>query len=119
MSRFRERMARADARIDRAFAEEMPAIIFVAGERRAITVIFESPDAPVALKGGGEILDQAPAFSSMTEEIAGLKKYAEVRVNDEYFWVTHIGADEMGRTRVTLGKGRRGNQLPDPEHWSQ
>ncbi|STA77340.1 hypothetical protein [Citrobacter koseri] len=51
MNRFRERLARADARIDRAFAEEVPAIISVGDEQRPVAVIFESPDAPVSVPG--------------------------------------------------------------------
>ncbi|WP_170932156.1 hypothetical protein [Citrobacter freundii] len=38
-------MAKADARINRAFAEEVPACLQTGEGPRLVTVIFESPDA--------------------------------------------------------------------------
>ncbi|HBN5194547.1 TPA: hypothetical protein L3F01_005250, partial [Citrobacter freundii] len=55
MSRFRERLAKADARINRAFAEEVPACLQTGEGPRLVTVIFESPDALSGVPGGGEI----------------------------------------------------------------
>lgn len=118
MNRFRERLARADARIDRAFAEEVPAIISVGDKQRPVTVIFESPDAPVSVSGGGEIQNHAPAFSAMTADIAGLEKHHCVEINGTAYRVTHVGADEEGRTRVTLAYGAPGKVQPDINKWS-
>ncbi len=53
MNRFRQRLLKADARISRAFAEEVPAVLSIGSELRAVTVIFETPDAPVDVQGGG------------------------------------------------------------------
>ena len=117
MHRFYKRLMRADARISRLFSEECPAILSIGSERRPVMVIFESPDAPVRVPGGGEINDQAPAFSALTEDIKGLSTNCTVELNHEFYRVTHIGADEMGRTRVTLGRGR-GTSLPAIE-WSK
>lgn len=118
MHRFYKRLMRADARISRLFAEECPAILHIGSERRPVTVIFESPDASVNVPGGGEIADQAPAFSALTEDIVGLAKNCDVELNHEFYRVTHVGADEMGRTRVTLGRGR-GPSLPVIDGWSK
>ena len=118
MNRFRERLARADARIDRAFAEEVPAIISVGDEQRPVTVIFESPDAPVSVPGGGEIQNHVPAFSAMTADIAGLSKHDRVLINNLPWCVTHVGADEEGRTRVTLAYGEPGKPQPEITKWS-
>ncbi|RZA65260.1 head-tail joining protein [Citrobacter koseri] len=118
MNRFRERLARADARIDRAFAEEVPAVISVGDEQRPVTVIFESPDAPVSVPGGGEIQNHVPAFSAMTADIAGLEKHHEVEINGTAYRVTHVGADEEGRTRVTLAYGAPGKPQPEINKWS-
>ncbi|EAO4202524.1 hypothetical protein FRH56_24150 [Salmonella enterica] len=112
MNRFRQRLLKADARINRAFAEEVPAILSVGDEQRPVTVIFESPDAPVGVPGGGEIQDHAPAFSAMTPDIVGLSERNRVEINGGAFWVTHIGADEEGRTRVTLAHGEPGRATP-------
>ena len=77
MNRFRQRLLKADARISRAFAEEVPAVLSVGAELRPVTVIFETP-----------------------------------------YRVTHIGADEEGRTRVTLAYGAPGKVQPDINKWS-
>ncbi|MCU3631194.1 hypothetical protein N8V40_22400 [Enterobacter hormaechei subsp. steigerwaltii] len=53
MNRFRQRLLKADARISRAFAEEVPAVLSVGAELRPVTVIFETPDVPVDVPGGG------------------------------------------------------------------
>ncbi len=53
MHRFHKRLMRADARISRLFSEECPAILSIGSERRPVMVIFESPDAPVRVPGGG------------------------------------------------------------------
>jgi hypothetical protein len=118
MNRFRARLNRADARINRAFAEELPAELQIGEERRFVSVIFESPDAPVSVPGGGEIQDHAPAFSTMTADIAGLSKNDGVVINAVPYRVTHIGTDEEGRTRVTLGYGRPGKPQPVIDRWS-
>lgn len=39
-----------------------------------VSAIFETPDAPVSVPGGGEIQDHAPAISVMTGDIAGLER---------------------------------------------
>lgn len=54
MNRFRQRLLKADARISRAFAEEVPAVLSVGAELRPVTVIFETPDVPVDVPGGGK-----------------------------------------------------------------
>lgn len=54
MNRFRQRLLNADARISRAFAEEVPAVLSVGTELRPVTVIFETPDVPVDVPGGGK-----------------------------------------------------------------
>lgn len=118
MNRFRERLMKADARINRAFAEELPARLLTGNEPRSVCVIFESPDAPVGVPGGGEIQDNAPAFSAMTSDIAGLSKHDGVVINGTTFRVTHVGADEEGRTRVTLAHGGPGNPQPAIDKWS-
>ncbi|MDR9379990.1 head-tail joining protein, partial [Escherichia coli] len=88
MNRFRRLLTNADARVTRAFAEEIPAYLFLrGGEKRPVRVIFESPDATVGIRDGGEI-------------------------NADIFHVTHIGADEEGRTRVTLARGEPGRSTP-------
>jgi len=68
-------------------------------------VIFETPDVPVDVPGGGQIQDRSPAFSAMTTDIVGLEKHHGVEINGTAYRVTHIGADEEGRTRVTLAYG--------------
>lgn len=69
MSRFTERLQRADKVVDRTFAEELPVVLMVGAERRPITAIFEKPDASVEVYGGGEIRDVAPALSAYTADI--------------------------------------------------
>jgi hypothetical protein len=118
MNRFRERLIKADARINRAFAETVPAILSIGNERRPVTVIFESPDAPVSVPGGGEIQDHSPAFSAMTADITGLSKHDGVVINEIAYRVTHVGTDEEGRTRVTLAYGEPGKPQPAIDRWS-
>lgn len=118
MNRFRERLIKADARINRAFAETVPAILSIGNERRPVTVIFESPDAPVSVPGGGEIQDHSPAFSAMTADITGLSKHDGVVINQIAYRVTHVGTDEEGRTRVTLAYGEPGKPQPAIDRWS-
>lgn len=118
MNRFRERLMKADARISRAFAEEVPAMLSIGYEQRAVTVIFESPDAPVSVPGGGEIQDHSPAFSAMTADIVGLSKHDSVVMNQVAYRVTHVGTDEEGRTRVTLAYGEPGKPQPAIDKWS-
>ena len=81
MSRFRERLAKADARINRAFAEEVPACLQMGEGPRLVTVIFESPDALSGVPGGGEIQNHTPAFSAMTADLSGLEKHDGVVSN--------------------------------------
>lgn len=118
MNRFRQRLLNADARISRAFAEEVPVVLSVGAELRPVTVIFETPDVPVDVPGGGQIQDRSPAFSAMTADIAGLEKHHGVEINGTTYRVTHIGADEEGRTRVTLAYGAPGKVQPDINKWS-
>ncbi|TNL10060.1 hypothetical protein CYD30_11340 [Kosakonia cowanii] len=118
MNRFRARLARADARISRAFAEELPAVLFIGSEVRSVTVIFETPDAPVDVPSGGQIQNRSPAFSALTADIAGLEKHHGVEINGTAYRVTHVGADEEGRTRVTLAFGEPGKPQPGINHWS-
>lgn len=118
MNRFRARLGRVDARINRAFAEETPVALQIGEEHRPVVVIFESPDAPVSVPGGGEIQDHSPAFSAMTADIAGLSKNDGVVINGINYRVTHIGTDEEGRTRVSLGLGRPGKPQPVINSWS-
>ncbi|MGG8285598.1 head-tail joining protein [Klebsiella sp. 141162] len=118
MNRFRQRLMRADARINRAFAEEILALLTIGQEKRPVVVIFESPDAPVSVPGGGEIQDHAPAFSAMTADIQGLAKHDGVVVNGMPYRVTHVGTDEEGRTRVTLAYGEPGKPQPEIDKWS-
>ncbi|UDV37826.1 head-tail joining protein [Enterobacter hormaechei] len=80
MNRFRQRLLKADARISRAFAEEVPAVLSVGAELRPVTVIFETPDVPVDVPGGGQIQDRSPAFSAMTTDIVGLEKHHGVEI---------------------------------------
>ncbi|WP_368900356.1 head-tail joining protein [Mixta calida] len=118
MSRFSARLRRADRRIDRAFADEEPALLIINGEQRPVTVIFEAPDASVSLPGGGDVRDTAPAISVYTTDIDGLEKQCEVILRGSSWWVTQIGADEEGRTRVRLSHGKPGRPVPEIERWS-
>ncbi|UDV36788.1 hypothetical protein [Enterobacter hormaechei] len=43
----------------------------------------------------------------MTADIVGLEKHHGVEINGTAYRVTHIGADEEGRTRVTLRMAHR------------
>ena len=72
-----------------------------------------------AIYGGGEIRDVAPALSAYTVDIQGLAKRHAVTVGAEHYWVTHIGADEMGRTRITLAVGEPGKPVEDITQWSR
>lgn len=119
MSRFTERLQRADKVVDRTFAEELPVVLMVGVERRPITAIFENPDACADVHGGGEIRDVAPALSAYTVDIQGLAKRHAVTVGAEHYWVTHIGADEMGRTRITLAVGEPSKPVEDITQWSR
>lgn len=112
MSRFTERLQRADRRVDHYFAETLPVRIFPHGEGRDITAIFEDPDAPVGIPGGGEIRDAAPAISAHTAEIHELCHRDKVIVRGDSYWVVHIGANEAGRTRITLARGTPGEPAP-------
>ena len=118
MSRFRQRLLKADARITRAFAGELPAILVIGTERRPVAVILETPDAPVDVPGGGQIQNHSPAFSVMTADIAGLEKHHGVEINGTPYRVTHVGTDEEGRTRVLLGYGEPGKPQPEISNWS-
>ncbi|KFC13129.1 hypothetical protein GTGU_00171 [Trabulsiella guamensis ATCC 49490] len=113
MSRFRDRLMNADARINRAFAEDSPAVLFLESGPRQVTVIYESPDAPVEVPGTGKIVNQTPAFSAMTADLTGLAEGDKVDISGASYRVTHIGSDEYGRTRVTLGRGEPGNNTPE------
>lgn len=112
MSRFTERLRRADEKVDRYFAEDLPVRLFIGGALRKVVAIFEAPDAPVSLQGGGEIQDASPAISAYTADIIGLKNKDRVMVGPESYWVTHVGADEAGRTRITLARGAPGDPAP-------
>jgi len=112
MSRFTERLRRADRRVDHYFAETLPVWIYPHGEARVITAIFEDPDAPVGVPGGGEIRDAAPAISAHTAEIQGLCKRDKVIVRGDRYWVVRTGANEAGRTRITLARGEPGAPAP-------
>ncbi|WP_249420352.1 head-tail joining protein [Escherichia fergusonii] len=118
MGNFHERLMRAEARITRLFAQPYPAVLYIGNECRQVNVIFETPDAPVSVPGGGEISNHAPAFSAMTADIVGLSRHDEVLVNNIRYRVTHVGANEVGRTRVTLAYGAPGNVQPPIEQWS-
>lgn len=118
MSRFRQRLQRAEARIDRAFAEECPVLLIIGQEQRPVTAIFENPDALVRVTGGGEIQDTAPAISLHTAAVTGLAKKSQVVINGNSWWVTHIGSDEDGRTRVRLAHGKPGRPAPEIDEWS-
>ncbi|EFL4511227.1 hypothetical protein ABH50_003630 [Escherichia fergusonii] len=118
MGNFHERLMRAEARITRLFAQPYPAVLYIGNECRQVNVIFETPDAPVSVPGGGEINNHAPAFSAMTTDIVGLSRHDEVVVNNIRYRVTHVGANEAGRTRVTLAYGAPGNVQPPIEQWS-
>lgn len=119
MSRFGDRLARAEARVNRAFAEDAPVVFMIGDELRPVIAIFEKPDASVEVHGGGEIRDVAPALSVYTADIRGLAKRHAVIVGADRYWVTHIGADEMGRTRITLAVGDPGKPAAEIKQWSQ
>lgn len=118
-SRFQDRLGRVEVRIQRTFAEACPVVFQVHGECRLITAIFEDPDAPVAVPGGGDIDDRAPAIIPFTRDIVGLKKGDPVTVNGQGYRVTHLGSDELGRTRVTLARGGEQAAPPVIDHWSK
>ncbi len=118
MSRFDKRLNRADARINRAFAEELPALIFIGTEIRSVIIILETPDALSTVPRGGEIQNHSPAFSVLTADIAGLEKNHGVQINGLEYRVTHVGSNEAGRTRVALAYGKPGKVQPGIETWS-
>jgi hypothetical protein len=95
----------------------VPAVLSIGSELRPVTVIFETPDAPVDVPGGADS-GSAPAFSAMTADITGLEKHHEVEINGTAYRVTHVGADEEGRTRVTLAYGAPGKPQPEINKWS-
>ncbi|KQN46893.1 hypothetical protein ASE93_12340 [Serratia sp. Leaf50] len=119
MSRFLMRMKTVDRQVDRQFAEQQPVFLLIDSERRPVTGIFESPDASVKISGGGEIEDCAPAFSLYTADIKGLKKRHQILMGTESWWVTHVGSDEAGRTRVRLANGEPGKPAPVIDSWSK
>lgn len=118
-SRFERRLSRADRRVQRVFAEEVPVVIGSGASACEITAIFEDPDNPVDIPGGGNIDDHSPAISVMSSDIAGLKKGDVVLVNNEGYRVTHIGTRELGRTRVTLARGGQQESPPEINQWSK
>ncbi|EMH4919809.1 hypothetical protein RGP44_002887 [Serratia marcescens] len=118
MNRFTERMQRADRRVDRYFAEDPSVVLVIEGQARPVVAIFESPDDMALVQGGGEIQDHAPAISVYTADIVGLEKKCQALIGGASYWVTHIGADEAGRTRVTLARGVPGKDV-DPIKWSK
>jgi hypothetical protein len=118
MSRFSDWLKRADLKVDRVFAESEPVILVIGAEQRPVTAIFESPDAPVEINGGGEISDHAPALSLYTADIHGLEKRHAVIIGTQSYWVTHIGADEDGRSRVTLAVGAPNKPAKPINKWS-
>jgi len=93
-------------------------MLLIGEESRPVMVIFESPDSPVSVPGGGEVQDYSPAFSAMTADIGGLTKGHGVMVNDVNYRVTHVGTDEEGRTRVSLAFGEPGKPQPEINKWS-
>lgn len=118
-SRFQRRLNRADLRVQRVFAEEVPVILWVGPGARPISAIFEDPDNPVDIPGGGSIDDRSPSLSAMTPDIFGLQKGNTVLVNGEGYRVTHIGSSELGRTRVTLARGGQQERPPEINQWSK
>lgn len=118
MRNFRDRLARAEDRIDRAFAEKKPAVLHIGDERRPVTVILERPDRAIELPSGGEISRFPAAVSARTSDIAGIAQHCTVELDGVYFRITHVGADEEGRTRITLTDGKAGQPVPVvPGQW--
>lgn len=118
MSRFTDRLRRADRRIDRMFGEEVPVNFIIGGEQRPVSAIFENPDASFSLAGGGGIRDASPAVSVYTTDISGLNKRDEVVIRGTSWWVTKIGTDEDGRTRIELAHGKPGRPVSEIDKWS-
>ena len=118
-SRFEARLRRADTRVQRTFAEKVPVVIRPGPGERAVSAIVETPDNPVAVPHGGDIVDLSPALSLLSCDVGDLRKGDVLLVNGEGFRVTHIGANELGRTRITLACG--GVQPPPPSitAWSK
>lgn len=119
VSQFERMMRQADRRIDQAFAKETDVILRIGTEQRAIKAIFENPDDPVNVPGGGDIRHMKPAISVNTADIYGLKPKCEVVIDGRSWWVVRVGADEVGRTRVTLASGKPGRPTPEITEWSQ
>lgn len=104
MGNFHERLMRAEARITRLFAQPYPAVLYIGNECRQVNVIFETPDAPVSVPGGGEISNHAPAFSAMTADIVGLSRHDEVLVNNIRYPVRKGYGREAGESTKNTGK---------------
>lgn len=119
MSRFRDRLIKADQRISRMFAEYEEAMWYGSNRWHFISIIFETPDALVNVPGGGEIQDRAPAISAMTTDITGLEKESLIVIRNQPYRVTHVGSDEEGRTRVRLAYGEPGAGQKPVEQWSR
>lgn len=119
MSRFSERLNRADRRVFITFAESVPVSLFVGEERRDFHAIFEEPDNPVVVKGGGEIADMAPAIIADPVNLSGVERCQRVLVNGSDYWISHIGANELGMQRLTLAVGEPGAESPQLPGWSK
>ncbi|MBT0721070.1 hypothetical protein HGT70_07210 [Rosenbergiella collisarenosi] len=118
MSRYAQRLKRVDSIVDRMFAETECVVLMIGGECRTITAILEKPDGLTQLSGGGNIEHLSPALSVHTAEIVGLMKRHAVIIGIDRYWVSHIGADEMGRTRLTLAVGDPNQPVADITQWS-
>lgn len=118
MNRYGQRLKRADAAVDRVFSETERIVLLVGTERRVITAVLEKPDGESQLNGGGNIKHLSPALSVHTSDITGLLKRHEVLIGSEHYWVSHIGTDEMGRTRLTLATGDPNQPVADITKWS-
>ena len=118
MSRYEQRLKRADTAVDRVFAETERIVLMIGTERRAITAVLEKPDGESHLSGGGKIEHLSPALSVYTSDITGLLTRHEVLIGSDHYWVSHIGADEMGRTRLTLAVGIPNQSVADITQWS-
>ncbi|WP_241609007.1 head-tail joining protein [Rosenbergiella australiborealis] len=118
MSRYAQRLKRVDSTVDRIFAETKCVMLMISGECRTITAILEKPDGLNQISGGGNIEHVSPALSVHTADITGLMKRDAVTIGTDRYWVTHIGADEMGRTRLTLATGAPSQPVADITKWS-
>lgn len=100
MSRFRERLAKADARINRAFAEEVPACLqtggAVAGNQAInnLRTVFSSAVAEISGQLGNEL---APDIRRLTDDLAdwfkggGVRRIVTFLRNDLYPGVLSFG----------------------------